>query len=255
MKAQFKYAFLAGLYFRGYAFAVIFIMNTVFILLGSIGVLPFAASVTAVSLGGVAIAIMLAANIGGDIAIARRMFSAPIAYLHALTPVPRWKTLLAGIIAMAVMDIITMTYVIVTEVWLSFNLAGGGYWQTVWNYLGTLDSSLLMTLVLWIPLAALAYYLLTIMIIMFSVTARKSFLCNLPASGLLAFLLACACFYVISLLQLVLAPFSDVQRYLFFIIITPGSNVALPLLVILTLLETTGIFILTSKLIERKINL
>ena len=255
MKAQFKYAFLAGLYFRGPVLAVVFVMNTIFILLGSLGLLPIAAHITAVSLGGVAIAAMLAANIGGDIAIARRMFTAPVAYLHALTPVPRWKTLLAGIIAMTAMDLVSMTFVITAEVWLSFNLAGGGYWQMVWNYLRVSDPSMLLALVLWIPLAILAYYLLTIMIIMFCVTVKKSVFYTMPASGLLAFLLACACFYISSLLQLVLAPFSDVQRHLFFIMISPGSNIAIPFLILLVLLETAGLFIITSKLLERKINL
>jgi hypothetical protein len=63
MKAQFKYAFITGLPFRGAAFAFIFVMDAVFIALGSLGLLPFAAKVTAVSLGGVAIAAMMVFDI------------------------------------------------------------------------------------------------------------------------------------------------------------------------------------------------
>jgi len=58
MKVQFKYAIRAGLYARGPVFAVIFIMELIFIVLGSLGILPLAAQITAVSLGGTAIAVM-----------------------------------------------------------------------------------------------------------------------------------------------------------------------------------------------------
>jgi len=254
MKAQFKYAFLAGLYFRGPVFAVIFLMNGVFLLLGTLGLLPTAAQITAVSLGGVAIAVMMTACIIGDIAIGRRMFISPESYLHALTPVPRWKTLLASIIAMTVMDIITMAYAVYTEVCLSFILAGGNIWDQIRESLSQNPEMLKYIIMCVILLTAL--YLLLLMIIMFSVTAKKSFLFKIPASGLLAFLVACGCIYAASLLQLLIAPFSNVQRYLFIIIITPNAaSIAIPVLIVLTLLEAAGLFLLTSKLMERKINL
>jgi len=253
MKAQFKYAFLAGLNVRGQVFAVIFIMNTVFITMGSLGLLPLAAHITAVSLGGVAIAVMLAADIGGDVFIARRMFSAPEAYLHALSPVPRRKILLASVITMAVLDIVSMAVVITQEVWLSFNLAGDSIKQLVWDFIHSESSYLIYAL--WCVLFLISAYLLLMMIIMFCVTMKKSVFFKMPVPGLLAFLLACGCFYVISLLQLVLVPFGDVQRYWLLIIITLNSGAAVPLLILLTLLEAAALFILTSKLMERKINL
>jgi hypothetical protein len=253
MKAQFKYAFLAGLDFRLPAFAVIFIKNTVFIILGSFGLLPFAALITSVALGGVAIAVMFAANIGGDIMITRRMFYAPEAYLHALTPAPRWKILLASIVTMAVMDILTMAFVIASQVWLVFNLAGFGYWQIVWETISSIDSFLFYGILSF--LFVIAGYFLLIMIILFSITMKKSVFFKIPASGLLAFLVACVCFYAVSLLQLVLIPFSTVERYLFMITVTPDGGMAIPLLILLTLLEAAGLFILTSKLMEKKVNL
>jgi uncharacterized RDD family membrane protein YckC len=92
------------------------------------------------------------------------------------------------------------------------------------------------------------------MVINLSITAKKSLLFSVPASGLLAFLLACACFYVISLLQLLLIPFGTVQRYGLLILLNLGSN-ALPFYALLTLLEAAALFVITSKLMERKINL
>jgi len=252
MKTQFKYAFITGFPFRGAAFAFIFVMDAVFIVFGSLGLLPFAAKVTAVSLGGVAIAVMMVFDIISDIAILRRMFVAPEAYLYALTPSPRRKILLASVIATAVLDIVTMAVVITAEVWLSFILAGEEIWRTIWYYISTNSSDFLYGL--WfVPLLA-AGYMLLLMVILFCITVKKSILFSTPASGLLAFLFACACFYVISLLQMVLVPFGTVQRHGLLIFLNLGSN-ALPFYVLLTLLEAIALFVVTSKLLERKINL
>jgi hypothetical protein len=252
MKAQFKYAFRTGLTFRGAAFAVIFTMDAVFIILGSLGLLPYAAIVTAVSLGGVAISVMLVFDIIGDIAVIRRMFSVPEAYLYALTPSPRRKILLASVVAAALLDIVTMTVVITAEVWLSFILAGEEVWRNVWDFINANSSYLLYGF--WYVLLLAAGYLLLMMIILFCITVKKSILYTIPASGLLAFLLACVCCYVVSLLQLVLFPFGTVDRYGLLITLILGSN-ALPFYALLTLLEAAGLFVITSKLMERKINL
>jgi len=252
MKAQFKYAFKTGLNLRGAAFAAIFVMDAVFIALGSLGLLPYAAIVTAVSLGGVAISVMLVFDIISDIAILRRMFSAPEAYLYALTPSPRWKILLASVIVTAILDFVTMAVVITAEVWLSFILAGKEVWRNVWDIIKTNGMDFLYGL--WfVPLLA-AGYLFLMMIILFCITVKKSLLNKIPASGLLAFLLACACCYVASLLQLVLLPLSTVNRFGLLIILRLSFN-ALPFYVLLMLLETAALFVITSKLMERKINL
>ena len=253
MKAQFKYAFLSGLNARGGVFAVIFIMNTVFIVLGSLGMLPLAAHITAVSLGGVAIAVMMAANIIGDIAIVRCMFTAPGAYLYALTPSPRWKILLASIITMLVMDLITMAFAISSEVWLSFNLAGDDIWNIVLEAIRANAPHLMY--VVWGFLLLVAGYLLIVLIILFCSAAKRSIFYMMPASGILTFLLACACVYVISLLQLALTPFGTIERQGIFIILSLGSKASLPVYVLLTLLEAAGLFVITSKFLEKRVNI
>ncbi|MDR0323225.1 MAG: hypothetical protein LBI12_02105 [Treponema sp.] len=253
MKAQFKYAIISGLYVRGPVFIVVFIMNTVFVILGSLGLLPFAAKVTAVSLGGVAIAVMFAANIIGDVAIANRMFSKPTAYLYALTPEPRWKTLFASVITMAVMDIVTMAIVITEEVWLSLILAGDNILNIVLETMKENAPDVLFGF--WYVLLLAAGYLLMMMIILFCVTAKKSIFSNAPASGLLAFLLACGCIYAVNLLSLILVPFGIVERFNIFIILTFTSRMVIPFLVLLTLLEAAGLFFITSKLLEKRVNI
>jgi len=54
---------------------------------------------------------------------------------------------------------------------------------------------------------------------------------------------------------LVLAPFGAVQRYSIFIVITLGGGAAMPVLFLLTLLEAAVLFIITSKLMERRMNI
>jgi hypothetical protein len=252
MKAQFKYAFRTGLTFRGAAFAVIFVMDAVFIALGSLGLLPTAGQITAVSLGGVAISAMLVFDIIGDISVIRRMFSVPEAYLYALTPSPRWKILLASVIVTAILDIVTMAVVIFAEVWLSLILAGEQIWQQIWDYISANGSDLLYGL--WYAPFLVAGYFLVMMIILFCITVKKSVLYGFPASKLLTFLLACVCIYVISLLQLVLLPFGAVERYGLLITLYLENN-ALPFYTLLNLLEAAGLFVITSKLMERRINL
>jgi len=254
MKAQFKYAFKAGLYVRLITFAVIFSVNTVFIILGSLGLLPFAAKIVAVSLGGVAIAVMFVMNIGSDVIIARRMFASPEAYLHSLTPDPKWKILLASSVTMLVMDFVSMAIVIVQEVWLSFIVAGLEHTWDLFMW-GIRQNPTEMIYAYWsIPLL-MALYLLVLMIIFFCVTAKKSFLFKMPASGLLAFLLTCGCFYAVSLSQLILIPFGSVHRYGLFILIELSGIAVLPVGLLLMLAEAAILFYFTSKLMERKMNI
>ena len=252
MKAQFKYSFLTGLHVRLPVFAVITVMMLVFGVLGSLGLLPEAALITAVSLGGVSIAVMMAFNIQSDVVIARRMFRAPDAYLYALTPARRGHTLFSSLITMLVLDIVTFAVIVTGEIWLSLNLAGNSLGQA---FLGGISGawSELLPWLWWIPYAIFVD-LLIVQVVVFSAVAGKSILYKKPASGFLSFLLACGCFYLWSLLNLILAPFGSLERFgVFFTVNLNGAGV-IPL-ILLTALEATGLFVLTAKLLERKINI
>ena len=252
MKAQFKYAILAGLHSRGPVFAVIFIMNTLLIIFGSLDMLPLAVRILSVSLSGIAFVAMFAANIGADIAIAKRMFSPHGAYLDMLTPVPRYKILLASILTMGIMDLITLAFAGISQVWLTFNMIGNNIHEAVWEFVRSYNNYVIH--VIWLFLLVIAGYILTVTIIIFCVTMKKSIFFKIPASGFLSFLLAVGCFYASSLLQLILAPFCEVNRTGLTFIMTPDTSL-LPFFIMLTLLEAACLFVLTSKLLERKINL
>jgi hypothetical protein len=253
MKAQFKYAFRAGGSARLPAFAVIFTVNLVFLVLGALGLLPIAAKITAVALSGTAIAVMFAFNIVGDVMIIRRIFSAPGAYFYALTPAPRRQILASSVITMMILDIITMAAAITGVTLLSISLAGEFSSFVTWESISATGllavSDIFMFLV-----SLIAVYLLGVMIILFCLAMRKSVFYNIHAGGLLTTLLAVGVLYVISLSHLLLIPFGTVTRFASFYTIHVGrlgmfAN-ALLLFIIAAIL-----FVLTSKLLERKVNI
>jgi len=256
MKAQFKYSFRAGLTGRGPAFAVIILVNLVFIVLGLLQMLPIAALITAVSLSGTAIAVMMAFNIVGDVTIARRMFTAPGAYLHALTPAPRKNILLSSIVTMMVMDIVTMALTILSVIILSFNLASYYIDGNIMEYIraGADGQFNLLSSTAASIAAMITGYLMFLLLILFCVAMRKSVFYNKPAGGLLSVILAFVIVYVMSLSFLLLAPFGIVSRIGVFFTISV-SSVGIFMFALLLLLWAAALFMLTSKLMERKINI
>ena len=250
MKAQLKYAFIDGINYRFIVFGIIAIINTVFIILGSLSLLPLAALITSVSLGGVFIAVMLAVNIIGDISIIRRMFSAPGAYLYALTPAPRWKTLLAGIAVMTLLDFFTMAVSIIQVVSLSFNFTGirgiftaAHIWDSYGNYF------------IWAFLLLISSYLLHLLIIIFSITSYKTIFFKKPASTLLALVTGFLCFYLVSLMRLLLAPLASVSNFGLIFTLNLNNSTGVIAFFVLTLLQVLFLFILTSKLMEKRMNI
>jgi len=160
--------------------------------------------------------------------------------------------LLASVITMMVMDIVTMATVITSEVLLSFNLASEDTAAVVWEAIRSNSSGLLYTLFCIVFL--LAGYLLIMMVIMFCISVRKSVLYNKPAGGLLTALLALGLSYVVTLSSFILAPLGAISRFGIFFTITLGGG-GMAVYALLLLAEAAALFVLTSKLLERKVNL
>jgi hypothetical protein len=228
-----------------------------FVLFASGGTLPWPAYVTFLAIGGCAIGAVSVTCVISDIIIIRRIFYAPDAYLYALAPVPGSKRLAANVIAMAVLDIIPLAAIITGQVYLALSFVDANLWRTIWAVAGTGAASVAsdVMFIIWSIITVIAAYLMVMMIILFCIAASKSFLYHMRASGLLAVLLGWGCFYVFSLLGLLLAPFGAVAWVggMFFVITVTGG--ALPVYAALILLFTAVLFILTSKLTERKLNI
>ena len=252
MKAQFKYALIAGGTARVGAVIVIFVFNLVSVILGALGLLPFAALVTAISLGGVGIAVMMFLNIFGDIAIIRRLFKAPGAYLYALTPVPRWKTLLASVVTIAVMDIVSMTVAITGIVWMSMILAGNYVGDIIGQAVSLLSPEFMLGF--WIFAMAAVGYLLLMMVIIFCIALRKSVFYQKHGGGMLTLLVAAGILFIINLSPLLLWPFAAVSfRWMQFTVSL--NSIGVVMYVLLGFAQAATLFVLTSRLMERKLNI
>jgi len=251
MKAQFKYAFRAGMSPRLYAFAVILVLNLAFIIPGMLGLLPLAAMITGVSLSGTAISVMLVFNIIGDISIIRTMFHSQSAVLYALTPAPRRTRLIASITAMTVMDFVTMFVSIIGVSILGLNLGSTYSGMTIMgilSYAGTARYSLISLAIL------LAFYLFIIMLVIFCRAMRKSTFYNKRAGGFLTFLLAVGILYIFSASPLLLAPFGTVGRFYGFFTVTLGY-LGMGMYALLMLIFAAVMFVLTANIMERKMNI
>ena len=252
-KSSLFYSFRAGASPRLVVFAVILVMNLAFIVPGLLGILPGAALITAVALSGTAIGVMVVFNIIGDIFIGNTIFSSSAAPFYALTPTPRRNTLLASVIAIFVMDFVTMAISITSVIILSINLAGHytglSFSQMIPDYLGLNLQYALLQIAL-----GIALYFFIAMLIMFCRAFRKSVLYTKPAGGFLAFLVGVGVFYLSTVLTLLLAPFGTVTWLYGFITITIGS-LGMGMYALLLLIFAAVMFILTSRLIERKMNI
>jgi hypothetical protein len=230
-------------------------MNFVFIVLDRFGVLPTAALITAVTLSGVAISVMVVVNIVSSISIIRRMLSAPRAYLTALVPAPRYKILFANVAAMTILDFVTMAVAIAGQVLLALGLAGShvdafGYYAVftgIGAYMSVAGGILML----------LAGYLLLIMFIVSCIIVRRSLFYQIKLGGLLTAAVAIGAVYLFSLSQFVLAPFGMVSRFGWFfeVQIQQGGTFNTLIYAIFLLVYVVALFIINSKLMERKLNI
>jgi hypothetical protein len=249
VKVPFKYALKAGVRTRGTVFAGIFAMNIVFVAISSAGQLPPAALIAAIALCGTGIGAMAVTNIISDISIIARLFSSPGAYLYALSPVPRGKTLLGSALAMMLMDIVTMAAVIPGTVYLSLRFVSDGLADLVRDTIFSNGFSVF----LWTVSLAAAAYLLIMMSVMFAAALRKSVFYQKRGGLPLTILSVMGIYYLISLSYFLLAPFGAVSRFYWHFTITLDGFGAV-LYILLTLAQAAALYVMTSRLMERRVN-
>ena len=261
MKAQFKYAFRAGISPRLIVFAILVVVNLAFILPGMLGIFPLAAQIVGVALSGCAIAVMLVFNVIGDIKIIGHTFS-PGAAFFALAPVHRGKTLAANVLSMMIMDLVTMAVLIFGTVILSINLGshyvGDSLWSITTHYYGAgwnvpHLAEVGRDIILYLAIG-IAAYLSIVMTVLFSIAMRKSVLYNVPAGGFLALLITVAIVYITNLLNFLLVPFGHISRFFFTFTIQLGF-LGSWMYALLLLIVAAVLFILTSRILERKLNI
>jgi hypothetical protein len=255
MKAQFKYALRSGLSLRAAAFAIMALINLPFGLLGYLGFLGYGAMVVAVILSSLAFCGVFAVNIIADVGSLKFIFGTPHGYLHALTPVKSWKTLLARTAAIVIEDSIAICAGVLGIAWQSLNLADEAIGISTLNIsVSGYDSFFSALAGIGVSLILYAYVL---MLVVFGVTLKQSVFAGLRGKSVLALLCVAAAVWVLSLADFLLVPFGALTNWgMFFYIELPGGFGAGSMVyVILLMARVSALFAASAAMIERKIEL
>jgi hypothetical protein len=249
MKAQYKYALRHGVVLRYTTFGIVFAINLVFGMMAFFDVLPFAAAVTAVSLSGTGLGVVVIVNLIAGAANIGSILSSPSAYIYALAPVKNSKVLFARLSAVVVHDFLTLAVNIFGVVWLSLYLAGtaSGSGQLLLQYI--LASEVLTAFFL-----GLAYYTYLYTLIVFCIVVKNSLLFSIKGRALLAIICGFATYWVLSFMDFSLIPFADVFRWGLFFNLSIYTITGTIVHGMLVLLKAAILFFVTSKLMDRRMN-
>ena len=187
-------------------------------------------------------------NIIADAASLRNVFTSPSGYLPMLAPVPGWRLLLSRVLPIVFFD-----SVCIILGYIGFLRLALGY--TSLSLISGLPSS-----TEWLtPLKTLwaLEFIQIILLAFLSCALAKSIFFRFRqriALGIISFFLIR---YLLSLLDILLAPFAmhSGNGPMLVMHITTGFNAGMIAYVILGIFKITGLFFITSHLIERKINL
>jgi hypothetical protein len=232
----------------------VFAVNAVFGLLAFFGVLPFAGAVTAVSLSGVGIAVVVLINLVSDISSMKSILGSPSGYTYALTPVRGGKILFARMLAIIIQDIIMIGISILGCVWLSislYKLANTRYIDG--EIIG--DSNYEIVLETFIGgLVGVIQLIYIFVVIVFCFVIKNSLLFRIKGRSILCILCGAGVYWILSLLDFILIPFADVQRFFFVFNILIYDIRGVVIYGIIGLVKTIILFLITANLFERRYN-
>jgi hypothetical protein len=133
------------------------------------------------------------------------------------------------------------------------NLAGELVGAAIWE---GISSAGMPEALAWLLLLVylISGYLLVVMLILFLISTRKSLFYAKPAGGLLTALFAVGVLFIINLSQFLLIPFGAVTRFGVSFIISLGRSGMFAHSMLLLIIAAV-LFVITSKLLERKVNI
>ena len=250
MSDQIKYSARYGLELRLFTFLAVIVLNVAFAFLGYNNIYGTGGKITAIVLSSLAATGVCVVCLIADIQSVRGIFSAPTGYNMGLVPVAGWKILLGRIIPMVAFDLVSIAaaasgVVIQTFIHTRLSLQAVG---------AVIDSGYL----LWSGAAVFLEYLSFLNLIFLTLAISKSVLFRFRGRGFLTFLAFLLIAYAHTLSYLVLglvAPLSYYGYGLFTISIYAGLNVGMVSYLLLTLLTSGVMFLLTARMIERRLNL
>ncbi|MCL2070785.1 MAG: hypothetical protein FWH07_00935 [Oscillospiraceae bacterium] len=247
---QFKYALRHGAVLRYTTFGLVFAINLVFGLIALFRGLPTAAAITAVSLSGTGLAAVFIVNLITGIQNLNGVLDSPQGYTFALVPVKSSKILFARIAAVVVQDMLTLFLNIFGVVWLSLYLGGltikAAQDYITQIYLSEISQAFLLSFI---------YYLFIYMFAVFCNVLKNSIFFNKKLKTLLTIVSSAVLFWLLSLVDFVLVPFAVVDNYWFWHFnLTLYDTLGITIHIILVLAKTAGLFIVTSRLMDRRMN-
>ncbi len=233
---------------RTAAFLVMAAVNVFFIIWTALVPWNLALHIVAVSLSGCALCALFIFNILGDASIDRYVFKAPQAYSANLLPVKSWKLLLSRTIAIVAQDVIGLGLSIAGTTYLSLRLGGVG--EAVAPFFG-------FEAILSGVLFFIAGYLLIVLAVAFARILSSSVFYTMKGRGILSLLTTLLALYVLSFLDFLAAPFGYVQSFgtMFVINVDSGLSAGAIAYLLALLAQCAALFLVSSHLMERKINL
>ncbi len=230
------------------AFLVMAAVNVFFIIWTALVPWNLPLYIVAVSLSGCALCALFIFNILGDASIDRYLFKAPQGYAVNLMPVKSWKLLLSRTIAIVAQDVIGLGLGVAASTYLSLRLGGVG--ERVYRYFdfeSILSGALIFVIM----------YTMIALAVAFARIMSSTVFYRTKGRGILSLLATLAALYALSFLNFLAAPFGYVQYYGSMFLIDVGSGLSAGGVVYLLALiaQCAALFIVTSRLMERKINL
>ena len=233
---------------RTAAFLVMAAVNVFFIVWTALVPWSLALYIVAVSLSGCALCALFIFQVLGDASIDRYVFKAPYGYCVNLLPVKSWKLILSRTIAIVAQDVIGLMLGVAGTTYLSLQLGGVG--ERVMSYI---DAETILSGALFF----IAGYLLIVLAVAFARILSASVFYTMKGRGILSLLATLAALYALSFLNILAAPFGYLQSYgsMFVINVDYGLSAGAFAYLAALLAQSAVLLIVSSHLMERKINL
>lgn len=236
----------------------IILLNAALMAIFGLGnVLGMAGRVLSVTLSSVALGAVVIAAIVLDIDALRRMFVTPSAYAVHLTPSRGWHLLGSRLLIAVLQDIFLLFFGIFGVVLQALLLANS---DSAFQVFSDIFATLLNhgNITVFVSCAVLLGYAELLTTIYFGATLSRTLFSSLRGRVLLSVLVTLAVSYVLSLTNVALLPFADSVSQYGLAISAHFSKVSGPATIVILavqLVRIAALFVSSSLLIERRINL
>jgi hypothetical protein len=252
MKAQFKYAILQNLGQRAYALAAAVLISLVFSLLSVARVSNEAVFTIGTVLSSLALCGVFVVNVIADVQGVTSIFGTPQGYLNILTPVGAWKILFARLVTFVLADFVSLTVAVAALVSnvMVYDGVLGDVFSMHFSWRG------LQTIAL-VGSGALLGYAHVLMLCVFGASIKSGYFHSTRFGTLLTLICVAVAAWALNLFNFVLAPFGMVDMWsgFFTISLNIHSHLHLALYDTVSLVKLAALFVTSSVLIERRINL